>query len=440
MPFSRIYNQRMGIVRRMERRFLPAHMPPEIVCIVAQLADTTRFCAWPSDPTTTGCVWWDATVAQHAALGEAVERYCGNLVPGNLLYADFTDCIAAGYTALDPAAIPLFTDEQYWRAGFPFTRLTDTSPIHWVAGQEMATGTACLVPATLVYVTYPRIDGPTHTELLTNPPMVAGIAAGPSQEAAECAALEELIERDAVMVAWLTQTPLPRIRVPDDMAALLCGPAGMLEITAVLFPNPYGLPVLGAFVHDATTGIITLGTACRPTPHEALRKAYAEAIQLQLVARTLDDPQSMLMQTAQHRQGPLKPWRSDRAYCQSYRADWSDVTDLLCQLQLYLDPTMRRYLDAWLIPASTIQIDEIASAPERSRRIYLERLLAQGISPIAVDVTTCDIAPLELAVVRVVAPGMCLNTPTAFPLLGALRPAAHDAYAVAMKAPPLPYA
>ncbi|NJO81372.1 MAG: hypothetical protein HC828_00520 [Blastochloris sp.] len=440
MPFTSICDSRLGVVRRIERHVLPAHMPGELVCIVAQLADTTRFCAWPSDLTTTGCVWWDATAAQNAALGEAVERYCGNLVPGNLLYASYTDCVTAGYPALAPETMRLFSDQQYRRAGFPFTRLKETSPIHWIVGQEMATGTERFVPAALVYVTYPRIDGPTRTALLTNPPIVAGIAAGQSREAAECAALEELIERDAVMMAWLTQTPLPRMRLPADLAALMRGPAGMLSTTAVLFPNSYGIPVLGVFVSDGTTGIITLGSACRPSAREALLKAYAEAVQLQMVARTLDDPQSTLIQAVQHQRGPLKPWRSDRAYSQSYRADWSDVSDLLCQLQLYLDPAMRNHLDVWLIPGSVVTLDQIPLAPARSRELYLERLLAQGISPISIDVTTHDIKPLGLAVVRVVAPGMCVNTPAAFPALNTLQQRNGDALSGSRQAPPLPYA
>lgn len=440
MPFTLICDPRLGIVRRIEQYSLPAHMPSELVCIVAQLADTTRFCAWPSDATTTGCVWWDETAAQHAALGEAVERYCGNLVPGDLLHASYTECVMAGYAALAPETVTLFSDQQYQRAGFPFTRLTNTSPIHWTTGQEMATGADRLVPAALVYVTYPRIDGPTRTALLTNPPIAAGIAAGPSREAAECAALEELIERDAVTVAWLTQIPLPRIQLPDDLAVLMRGSAGMLQTTAVLFPNPYAVPVLGTFVSDATTGIITLGTACRPNAREALHKAYAEAVQLQMVARTLDDPQSTLIQTAQHHRGPLKPWRSDRAYIQSYRTDWSDVTDLLCQLQLYLDPTMRNHLAAWLIPGAVVTLDEISGAPMRSRELYLERFLAQGIAPISVDVTTHDIKPLGLTVVRVVAPGICVNTPAAFPALHALQQRTKDTHSEFKQAPPLPYA
>jgi ribosomal protein S12 methylthiotransferase accessory factor YcaO len=55
------------------------------------------------------------------------------------------------------------------------------------------TGDAVFVPASLVYVARPEAEEPA-----TNTVIYPGIAAGTSPEAAERAALEELIERNAV--------------------------------------------------------------------------------------------------------------------------------------------------------------------------------------------------------------------------------------------------
>ena len=438
--FDMLSDQRTGIVRSCQRQRLPAHLPQEIACVVAGIADTTRFCAWPSDPSATGCAWWDTMAARGAALGEAIERYCGNLVPEGLPRASYRDCVAAGYRACAPDEIGLFSSEQYAQPGFPCVPLGEHLPIRWAPGRDMLDGGEILVPASLVYVTYPRKEGPTGGEPLTNPPITAGIAAGQSRAQAECAALEELIERDSVAVAWMSGAPLQRVEPPPELAPLLCGPEERLNTTLVAFPNPYDLPVLGALVYDRQAGFLTLGTACRPSPYDAMLKAVAEAVQLHMVAATLDDPHSPLMRAAQAPRGPLKPWRADRAYRRSYRADWRDVTDLLCQLQLALDPTMQGLVLDQLKPAVRITLNELSGALERSRELYLDRLCHLGVRPISVDVTTPDIQALGLAVVRVVAPGLCANMPAAFPLLGAQRLRAalrDDPYT---RRCPLPYA
>lgn len=437
--FERILDPRLGIVRTIARRALHPHFSPDLVCVVAQIADTTRFCAWPSDPTATGCAWWDAAAATHAALGEAIERYCGNLVPNRVFHASYNDCRAAGVPAVAPAEIALFSPEQYDQPGFPFTRLTDDLCIDWIEGHAMHSNAHCLVPASLVYVTYPRAEGPTRAAPVTNPVIVAGIAAGVTRADAECAALEELIERDAVTVAWLTEARLDVVALPDQLSNLFAGPAHQLETTIIAFPNPYDLPVLGALVYDRETGVIALGTACRPTPKAAMLKAYAEAAQLHMLAYALDDPHSSLMQAVQKvPNSSLKPWRADRSYAQSYRADWRDVTDLLCQLQLYRDPTMRSYLDARLRDAASVTMDQLAGGATRERRVYFERLRAADTPLVSVDLTTPDIARLGLSVVRVVGPGLCTNTPAAFPLLGARR--VQPCTSQRQHIPPLPYA
>jgi IS605 OrfB family transposase len=268
--------------------------------------------------------------------------------------------------------------------------------------------------------------------------IAAGIATGATCEEAECVALEELIERDAVTVAWLAGEQLERVVIPDQMTALFAGPAANLETTIIYFPNPYQLPVLGALVYDRKTDLVTLGTACRPHPLDAMLKAYAEAAQLQMLAYALDDPNSPLLQAIQRTpNSPLKPWRADRCYSQSYRSDWRDVTDLLCQIQLYLDPSMKAHLDEHLRNATLRTFDQLPKGRSRERTDYLECLRAVPTPLLAVDVTTADVAACGLWVVRVIAPGLCTNTPAAFPLLGNQR--LQSLQKLHPKRPPLPY-
>ncbi|MGH8885550.1 MAG: YcaO-like family protein [Egibacteraceae bacterium] len=420
---SPLIDARMGIVRSIRHRALHPHLPQGIYHMVATLADATRFCQWPSDAVAGGCAWWDMVAARNAAIGEAVERYSGNLVPRGLRRASYAELAAAGEPALDPGQLVLFSEAQYKSTGFPFVPLTQQLPVLWAQGRDLATGERVLLPACLVYITYFRATPPT-TEPMTNPALYAGIAAGRSREAAERAALLEVIERDAVTLGWLHGLPLPRIKVPDRLSALFSGPARVLETRLYQFPNGFGLPVIGALVRDVDTGILAMGTACRPHVLDALLKAFAEAAQLHLAAYELDDPESDLMRwAARSTDPPLKPWRADRRYRQSYRPDWRDVRDLICQLQLYLDPDMRAPLEERLAGGPEVELSHVAPGSEyiTSLPACLEQLRRNGLRAIAVDLTTSDVRRLGWHVTRMIVPGVYSNTPAAFPLLGGQR-------------------
>src|SRR5258706_12422575 len=57
-----------------------------------------------------------------------------------------------------------------------------------------------------------------------------------------------------------------RVRPPDPLARLGRGPDRALDTGWYALPNQVGLPVVGALVHDATTGYQPIGWAAPPTP------------------------------------------------------------------------------------------------------------------------------------------------------------------------------
>ncbi|MGH8931122.1 MAG: YcaO-like family protein [Egibacteraceae bacterium] len=147
---DRLLDRRTGIIRRLERRALPSHLPEALRYVTASISDATRFTAWPSDPIGAGCVWWDEDAARGAAVGEAVERYCGNLVPSGLRRGSYTDLVSGGYPALDPNELALHSPEQHLTPGFPFVPLTRDLLVRWAGGRDLGTGAPLLVPASLM--------------------------------------------------------------------------------------------------------------------------------------------------------------------------------------------------------------------------------------------------------------------------------------------------
>ncbi|OLT16961.1 hypothetical protein BJF78_13525 [Pseudonocardia sp. CNS-139] len=370
----------------------------------------------------------DPQRARAAAIGEALERYCGNAVPDGLLYGSAAELAARGEAPLDPTAFALFSEEQYAARGFPFRRFTADLPVSWASGVDLHTGAPVMVPAAFTYLN-------TQRGLRTGePPLVfqayAGIAAGTDAAAAQRSALEEVIERDAVTLWWLTGAEARRIDVTGD--PLLCGvlddPA-CAHLTATFLDIPCALPVpvVGVFLEDRRRGVVGFGSACRSTAAAAAAKALTEALVTHSTAAELGEPDGTFwsaVRAGRLRQDPYRAFRADRGYRADFRADWRDLTVLDLNLQLYLDPVMQEEPARRLRAprGGAVALAELPGLPGPpagdALAGYLRMLADHGHRASAVDVTTADVARTGLRVVRVVVPGMYQNAPAAFPLLG----------------------
>jgi ribosomal protein S12 methylthiotransferase accessory factor len=431
LPYPLLCDERTGIVRRLVARPVPPWFPPSFRLIHAWLCDTTRFGVWPADATGAGYAFADPRRTLAAALGEAAERYCGNLVPAGMITASYQDLAAVGVEALDPDDVALYSPAQYATPGFPLVPMSRDLEQQWAAGRDLRTGTSVLVPATLVWVSW-NAPAAAHSAPRTNPVIQAGLAAGPDRASAEWGALLEVVERDAMTMSWYGGRGLREAVPPRWLRDFCQGPRGALRVRFLAFDDEFGVPVVGALVTDEHTGYLTLGMGVHPDPVDAAVKAYGEALQLQLFVADYDDPDGPYAQVAASPTSPLRPWRADRAYRRSYRDDLSDVVDYGCHLQLYLDPTMREQFRR-ILPETivgTIDLTDLGSAPVRApdstAADLVDRLAASGHRTVAVDVTTTDVRRTGLHVTRVVVPGLYSNTAVGLPFLGGRRlPAAR---------------
>ncbi|WP_326553906.1 YcaO-like family protein [Micromonospora sp. NBC_01813] len=433
-----LVDARTGVIRRVEPYPRHPHLPAALHLVRSVISDTTAFCAWRSDPSGMGAALWDPTAAEGAAVGEAVERYCGNLVPPDLPVATWTQLTADGDDAVDPQTLPLYDVDQYAAAGFPFVPFTRDTPAEWVRGQRLPTGEPVWVPAALVWTSYRYRDLPAVTATA-----YAGIGAGTTTDAAVASALSELVERDAMTLTWTARLVGARLPTPAWLRGPATGATGALRTRLCRFPSELGLPVLGALVHDTVDDYVTLGTACHPDPDTAAAKALAEALHVQMVMRDLDDPHGAFAAVAAAPGSPLKPWRADRTYLRDYRTDWHDATDPGCHLQAYLDPELAHGLidavDSWPLADTSTRPAHPAEPARPSRsagpvapaqadpgaarrvRLLVDQVQAHGFDAVAVDVTTPDVRWAGLHVVRAVVPGLYSNAAAAFPLLGGAR-------------------
>lgn len=435
-PLARLVDERTGVVTSVRRIPTAAGAPPWLHLYAGAVSDIGSHLPWPADRVSTGMSVGDRARAWVCAVGEAVERYCGNFVPTGLVRDSFEGLAQRGISAVDPRRLALYSPAQYAEPGFPFRPFTTDLEVRWAEGRSLDDDRPILVPASLVYVNY--YLGPGEAEPVTNFVNLAGIAAGSCREAAETAAMEELIERDATMIWWHNGLAARPIHADHPRLAPLLQPCPELgpgwaqargvdsewRYRLVAIPTTLDVAVVGVLVHDPRRDIVGLGVAARPDPAEAVHKAFAEAVSLHIYASGLLDPGGAIWQLVDDGLfdgSVLKAHRVDRHYRDDYRPDWRDALDLACHSQVWLDPRMGEALAPILGPATPVALDDLAHVTGSAWSGYRRRLLACGMRPCSVDVTTPDVAATGTSVVRVVAPGAYSNPPAAFPFLGGRR-------------------
>ena len=344
-----------------------------------------------------------------------MERYCGNIITRELLVHGSHRVLARGRDrVIDPASLVLFSDRQHATRGFPFTPFTSDLPVHWVRGQSLTTGEPSLLPASLVYPNWYRHAGSEVPR--TNSTYYPGLATGTDLTSALTAGLLELVERHATMVWWPNLPPARRITGVDD---------SVFDGTELLhrsldLPNEFGVPVVAGVVEDPSARLLTIGFAARPTVRTAALKAWTEGLTLQDLSRDLQEPGGGFRRAAAKGQvgDTIKPWRADRRYLDSYRADFRDVVDLTCQAQVHLDPVAQDLVRPWTDGQLTVAASDLPRLPGGGLAELRAAVEARGHEIFYADITTPDVAHCGLTVVRVVVPGLVPNFPAAFPYLG----------------------
>ncbi|ERB55802.1 hypothetical protein N806_32320 [Rhodococcus sp. P27] len=411
---SLLVDRRTGIIRELVDAVVPQHFPPEFKLIHSYVCDSARFSPWSSDSAGAGYCFdlGDRARPTAAAIGEAVERYCGNIVAKPIVRGLADALIGA---SIDLSQLARFDAAQYARPQFPFVEPTDDLELDWTRGVDLITGSDIWVPAELVWGSYPHFVARTGPAI--SPVAQAGLAAGPTTEFAIRNALREIVERDAMTLSWTGRRGVRIVTgIPEVLRRL--GNHGSLSTRWLSFDSDFGIPVLGALVHDRLTGYSTMGTACHEEAQTAAFKSLGEALQLQLLSADYDNPESGIGRAAASPTSPLAPWRADRSYAGAYRSDFADVMDYGCHLQLHLDPEIQARFESELAGAvvGEVDLDSLTSPIDTE-----SALTGSGFRPAWVDLTTADVLRAGLHVVRAVVPGCLTNAAAGLPFLGSPR-------------------
>ena len=354
--------------------------------------------------------------ARAAAIGEALERYSGAFLPTTLRR---TTAAELGPTAAPPERFALFHRRQHALPGFPFVPFTRDLHLHFVEGWSLADGRPAWLPAQLVYLRSP--DPPASA---IGFPTSNGLACGATLEEAVLAGLLELVERDAVMLAWNNRLSLPRLDWTEDEELLALDRryfTGSGLSYSVLDGSVFlGIPAAIAVVHGppAERTALAVGAGCAPTVAAAWLKALSEAFGVRrwLRAHTLIDPERTIEDPFE-----IASFDEHMLFYASHEH---------AKQAAFLDSSPRTTATRDVGPLT-------ATTPRRLVEEVVGRLGRHDVTAYAVDVTAPDVRSLGLHVVRVVCTELCaLDVSHGARYLGGRR-LYHAAYEAGLASRPL---
>ncbi len=221
--------------------------------------------------------WQRASVAERKAAASAAPPDDRTAPPDDRA-APPDDRAAPPRDFLPPERLCLYGESQYSEPGFRFARLGEETPIDWVLGRWLDTGSPVWVPALPTFFEVHVRPKEDFCQVTSN-----GLAAGATLEDAEARAALELIERDAFMISWLARLPGRRIDLdgsvdPDtrEVARQLGAHGARLEL--YLLDVGLGVPTVVSvgFGDGRRWPGATVAMAAHQSPRAAVRKAVLE--------------------------------------------------------------------------------------------------------------------------------------------------------------------
>lgn len=380
-------------------RGLPAHAVP-LVQAHRVRAYRTRVRDGAADTSPShGFSFDDVASAEALALIESLERQYG------IEYVDPRRTVTASYAevapvAIDPVTLPLYADAQYDVAGFRAVRFDPQAPVPWVGGVRLHDRTPVLVPR----------DVMTGNRRPLLQATSSGCAAHSSVARAVLNGLQEVLERDALMIAWLNQLSLPRVTMrdePDPWEVRATLTRAGFRLTHVDLTTDLGVPVLLLAVEDERDPSFFMTTmATAQTAEGVVEKLYKEIVHFCYP----------LFVSGEQLRTPLSRSRDPFA-----------VEAIVDHVVFYQHRRKRRHTR--FLTASKREVTLGSRFPSHAERTaeqeldhLVTRLHAQGYDVIAIDGTPDWLAERGVHVVKVVVPGLqALNGGHRYRVLGGRR-------------------
>lgn len=375
-----------GIITRIEF-CKPRHNDPQFVHCHANITDTQRLAGGFKIPGTGGTALTE-DVALAKAIGESIERYCGEFYDPESIVVAPVRKVKEG--CIHPARFILFDRSQYGPA-FPFLWVSDDDLLSWAQGWSLTRERRVLVPAALVHMSY----RPGHAEPFFEMGPVSGYACGLTFEEAVVSAICEIVERDAFMVFWYNWLAVPSFDLYAAESAVMRSAlqryhAAPVHVFCADITTDTGIPAVVAAMISREPGwpAAIVASAAHLDTEQAITKALFELAANHLYIRSYYEQPA-------YRRLPRFP---------------AEVVEMHDHGLFYCSPERLPYLEVLTKPWRVIppgRRQSLGSGDvKRDVETCVRRLAALGLEVIVVDLTTPDVESLGFKVVKVLIPGM----------------------------------
>lgn len=276
----RLVDRRTGIITQFSA--VPRDTSEVAVPLVwrAKVANHRYFPKHDEERATCSGKGMDVHRASTSCLGEAIERYSAACWDESDLMIASRDAIEG--RSIDPRELVLFLEEQY--ALLPYAPYRDEAELAWMRGRSLTGGDEIWIPAMAVVMDYPARSEDEYLFGITS----NGLAAGSTLCDAVLGGLTEVLERDAMLIAWyngLAGRPHDASTHPDADVRRLAQLYTRRGVELALIELPTDHPVhvfMGiALQTDSTKGPATVvGLGADLDPLIAARKAAMEVGQV----------------------------------------------------------------------------------------------------------------------------------------------------------------
>lgn len=250
-------------------------------------------------------------LAKNKAVSEALERYCGSHVFNKLERGSFKDVKSQ---ALDPQKIIYFTESQYIKK-FRYKKFSSEAEIDWISGYSLTNRRKVLVPAFAVYLGYNRRVPKSE---FFSPTTSSGLALGTTLETAILRAIFELIERDSIMITWLTKRntyrlDLDTVTMPELLSLKDCIELENLKIEVCILTVYKEVASVIAIVYNPKKVFpnVSFGFSTEDNIELAVLKAIEEAM---MVRNTLELEQERHGKLGKIRESQIKTFLDHVVY------------------------------------------------------------------------------------------------------------------------------
>lgn len=324
------------------------------------------------------------------AIGEALERYSPALYDVEQL--PLFSWQNAHSAAIDPDEFALYTADQYRQPSFPFVPFRKHTEIRWTPAIDLRSGREVMVPACRVFMPYLFYLGSGENPI--DQPISTGLACHGNFAKAAITGLCEVIERDAVLIAWQAGISPPSIRIEtlsDDLYDIV---------------QRFSSKSLKVDMFDITTDNHV------PTILSTMRGLNPEQPALVVAAASSLNP-------AEAARKSLEELAHSRRYCQWVKSyvprlkpdppAFDCVVDQMTHLGFYVDHGNLHYASFLFASDRRVDFGSMANGATgddgEDLKQLVSRIAATGERALIVDLTSTDVASLGLTVVRALIPG-----------------------------------